>query len=225
VAKACLALDFDGTILDTEESLYRAWAELWATHGHQLQLDQWQRNIGTDEVFDPWEVLERRIGRAIDPMLRDSRRARRDEIQSRFGPRPGVLEWLSEADRLRLPVGIASSSPLEWVDSHLTRLGLRSRFSCVVCRDDDTPAKPAPHSYLAVCRQLDADPLLSVAVEDSPHGVAAAIAAGLFTVAVPHPLTANLDLSDAHLIATSLSELSLPEALVRAADRPRGVRP
>ena len=30
VARACLVLDFDGTILDTEESLYRSWAELWA---------------------------------------------------------------------------------------------------------------------------------------------------------------------------------------------------
>lgn len=220
MAGPCLALDCDGTILDTEESLYRAWAELWTAHGFQLQLDQWQPNIGTEDIFDPWDALERRLGRALDPALRDWRRARRDGIQAQVGPRPGILEWLAEADRMGLPVGIASSSSLDWVDGHLIRLGFRSRFSCVVCRDDSTPAKPAPDSYLAVCRCLDADPLLSVAVEDSPHGVAAATAAGLFTVAVPHRLTADLNLSDAHLVASSLNEVSLSAALVLAANRP-----
>jgi HAD superfamily hydrolase (TIGR01509 family) len=216
VDRACLVLDFDGTILDTEESRYRAWAELWEAHGHQLLLSDWQRNLGTDDSFDAWVELERRLGESLDPQWHQKRLLRRDEIQAELGPRPGVLNWLASARALGIPIGIASSSPLGWVESNLERLRLRDFFSCVVCRDDDTPAKPDPTSYLLACDYLDADPSGSVAVEDSPHGVSAAVSAGLFTVAVPHGLTASLDLSHAHLVVSSLTQVSLTDALALA---------
>ena len=117
-------------------------------------------------------------------------------------------------------MGIASSSPLEWVEGHLDRLGLRGSFSCLVCRDDHVPAKPSPTSYRLACARLGADAGRSVAVEDSPHGVAAAVTAGLFTVAVPHDLTSDLDLSAADLVLTSLDDLTLSDAVARAAGRP-----
>ena len=218
--RACLVLDFDGTILDTEESLYRSWAELWADHGHRLTRAEWQVNIGTDDVFDPLTELELRLGRPLDPVVQDRRRRRRDEIQARHGPRPGVLRWLAEAGESGIPVGIASSSPRDWVEGHLHRMELRRSFSCVVCRDTEVPAKPAPTSYLMACEKLGAEPRCSVAVEDSPHGVVAAVAAGLFTVAVPHGLTSDLDLSAADLVTGSLDDLSLSDALERAARQP-----
>jgi putative hydrolase of the HAD superfamily len=93
---------------------------------------------------------------------------------------------------------------------------MRDRFSCVVCRGSDIPAKPSPISYLTACEQLGADPLQSVAVEDSPHGVAAAAGAGLFVVATPHPLTQDLDFSGADMVAASLDDISLFDALATA---------
>lgn len=209
-------MDFDGTILDTEEPVYRSWAELWADHGYELSLADWQAVIGTEGTFDPWAELESRAGRRLDPALQERRRARRDELQARHTTRPGVLDWLEEAARSGVPVGVASSSPQEWVDAHLERLGLRQFFACVVCASDVVPAKPDPTSYRLTCERLEADPLRSIAVEDSPHGVAAAIAAGLYTVAVPHPLTADLDLSAANLTVESLEMLTLSEAIAQA---------
>jgi HAD superfamily hydrolase (TIGR01509 family) len=206
-------LDFDGTILDTEEPIYRSWAELWAEHGQVLALPDWQEIIGTDGAFDPWTELERRLDRRLDPVLQERRRARRDELQARHLPRPGVVAWLEEAQSLGVPVGVASSSARDWVDGHLERLGLRGFFSCLVCCDGVVPAKPDPTSYRLTCTRLGADPGRSVAVEDSPHGVAAAVAAGLFTVAVPHQLTADLDLSAANLVVASLETLTLAEAM------------
>jgi putative hydrolase of the HAD superfamily len=132
-----------------------------------------------------------------------------------------VVGWLSEARALAIPVGIASSSPIEWVEEHLNALGLSDFFSCIVCCDDHVPAKPLPVSYRLACERLKADPLKSVAVEDSPHGVAAAVEAGFFTVAVPHELTAGLDLTAAHVVATSLEDLTLSSALTRASTRRR----
>jgi HAD superfamily hydrolase (TIGR01509 family) len=216
---ACVVFDFDGTILDTEEPVFRSWAELWEDHGHTLELATWQATIGTDAVFDPWGELEARVGRTLDPDLHVRRRRRRDELQAQFEPRAGVLAWLDEATRLGVPVGIASSSPHDWVRGHLDRLGLAVMFSCVVCCDDVVPAKSDPTSYRQACTQLGADPRCSVAVEDSPHGVSAAVGAGLWTVAVPHPLTAGLDLSAADAVVGSLSELPLADALDAARRR------
>ena len=220
VSDGCLVLDFDGTILDTEEPVYRSWAELWEANGHQLLLSEWQVAIGTDSSFDPWAELERALGSPLDPDLKERRRARRDELQAAHAPRPGVISWLNQAQALGVPVGIASSSPREWVDAHLDRLGLGRVFSCIVCADATVPVKPDPTSYRLACQRLGADPARSVAVEDSPHGVAAAVGAGLFTIAVPHALTANLDLSPANRVIASLEGLSLAAALAESRRRP-----
>lgn len=213
-------MDFDGTILDTEGPVYRSWAELWAEHGQELALAEWQAIIGTDAGFDPWGELERRLGRRLDPAIQDRRRDRRDELQALHSTRPGVLPWLEQAAAEGVPVGVASSSPADWVEDHLGRLGLRRFFACVVCAGGAVPAKPDPTSYRLACEQLGADPRRSVAVEDSPHGVAAAVTAGLYTVAVPHALTAGLDLSAADLVVDSLGSLALAETLSRAGRRP-----
>jgi len=219
LVRSCLVLDFDGTILDTEEPLYRSWVELWDDHGQRLDRAEWQRNIGGDDLFYPWSGLEQRLGRPIDPALADRRRLRRDEIQAEEPLRDGVLEWLAGAEALGVPVGVASSSSHEWVDGHLRRLGIRHRLGTLVCRGEGVPAKPDPTSYRLACTSLGADPARSVAVEDSPNGVAAALAAGLYTVAVPHPLTRDLDLRRAHVVVDSLRALSVADAFRRAGTR------
>ncbi len=221
--RACLVLDFDGTILDTEDSLFRSWVELWDDHGHQLEREVWQRNIGGVDLFDPWRELERRLGRPLAPELKDVQRRRRDEIQADETLRDGVLAWMTEAESLGVPLGVASSSSHWWVAGHLERLGIAHRFTAVVCAGENVPAKPEPTSYRLACAQLGADPARSVAVEDSPTGVSAAAAAGLYTVAVPHDLTRDLDLSSADVVVDSLLSLSVAETFERAAARAEGV--
>ncbi len=69
------------------------------------------------------------------------------------------------------------------------------------------------------CAELGADPRQSVAVEDSPHGVSAAVTAGLFTVAVPHELTRSLDFSRADTIVGSLAAIRLADIVAIARRR------
>ena len=69
--------------------------------------------------------------------------------------------------------------------------------------------KPAPDAYLLACRDLGADPASAVALEDSAHGLAAALAAGLTAVAVPSAITVHTDLSAAHHTVPSLTALTV----------------
>ena len=50
----------------------------------------------------------------------------------------------------------------------------------------DRRGKPAPDPYLAAAELIGVDPGDCVAIEDSPTGVASALASGCRTVAVPH---------------------------------------
>ena len=112
-------------------------------------------------------------------------------------------------------LAIASSSEREWVEPHLRRLGLREHFTQFACYGRGLAPKPAPDTYVDACVRLGVSPADAIAVEDSPHGVDAARAAGLRVVAVPNPVTAQMDLSAADLVIASLAECSLADVLAR----------
>jgi HAD superfamily hydrolase (TIGR01509 family) len=133
---------------------------------------------------------------------------------------PGVDEYLREAGRLGLRIGLASSSSRDWVVGHLGRLGLDGSCHFVRCWDDVELAKPAPDLYLAVLDDLQVAAPEAIALEDSPNGVAAAKAAGLWCVAVPNELTAELDLSSADLRLSSLAEMPLQQLLAHFNGQP-----
>ena len=59
-------------------------------------------------------------------------------------------------------------------------------FTAVVTGDVVLHGKPHPEPYLAAARQLGVDLRACIAIEDSPPGVASAVAAGIRTIAVPH---------------------------------------
>ena len=94
---------------------------------------------------------------------------------------------------------------------------MRGRFDHVVCAGNGRPAKPAPDTYLGACAALGVDPRRAVAIEDSPHGIAAAKRAGLACIVVPNAITESLDLSAADLRLGSLADCSLTDALERIA--------
>ncbi|HEU5287461.1 MAG TPA: HAD-IA family hydrolase, partial [Candidatus Limnocylindria bacterium] len=143
------------------------------------------------------------------------RTARRDEIVNALDLMAGVRDYLTDARRLGLRIGIASSSTRGWVCGHLERLAVREGWDAIVCREDVQDAKPSPELYQKAVGLLGVAPQEALALEDSPNGIAAAKAAGLRCVAVPNPLTADLDLRQADMRIASLAELSLGELIRR----------
>jgi putative hydrolase of the HAD superfamily len=130
----------------------------------------------------------------------------------------GVQQYVDDAARLGLRLGIASSSTRAWVLGHLGRLGLAACWHTVKTREDVARPKPAPDLYVAAVDALGVFPQEAVALEDSPNGIAAAKSAGLRCVAVPNPLTAGMDLSGADLRITSLAATPLESVLASLRD-------
>lgn len=211
---AAVVFDLDGTIVDTEQPSFEAWRRTWEDHGHELRLEDWVLCVGTDwDLFDPMASLQERVGPEFDALAaRQAKRRLEGELVAATVVRDGVETWLDEADARGIPVGLASSSPRDWVDDHLERLGLARRFATVQTRTEVGVTKPDPAAYLAACAALAVDPARALAVEDSANGVAAAKAAGMLTVVFPNPITAGLDLSAADLLVTDLSAWTLAAA-------------
>jgi len=211
-----VVFDFDGLILDTEGPVFNSWRELYEAHGLDLPFDRWVGIIGSSNAtFHPQAYLEERLGRPLTQELVDRRIARRAELVLAQSILPGVVELAEGARQAGLKVGVASSSSRDWVGGHLERLGIRDRFDCVRSRDDVEHVKPEPDLYLSVAGCLGVRPEEAVAVEDSPNGIEAAKRAGMRCVAVPNPITAGLDLSQADVLVPSLGGINLAQMLAR----------
>jgi beta-phosphoglucomutase-like phosphatase (HAD superfamily) len=98
---------------------------------------------------------------------------------------------------------------------HLERLEEAAGWDAICTADRDPErAKPAPVLYLEALDVLGVTADEAVAFEDSPHGVTAATAAGVFCVAIPNEVTRELGLAEAgaNIVLDSLADMP-PESL------------
>jgi len=219
---AALVFDFDGLICDTETVVFESVQRVFRDHGVDLTLEDWLPAVGAATAPDWPAVLETAVGRPLDhAMLRAARQGHSDELMAVLAVLPGVDALLAAAHAAGVPCGMASNSPREWVQGNLERLGLTERFDVVVAVDEVSRPKPDPEPYLRAVAALGAAPAAAVGLEDTAIGVTAARRAGLFTVAVPGPMSAHHDFTAADLVVASLADVTLADLGAGVARRAR----
>jgi HAD superfamily hydrolase (TIGR01509 family) len=107
--------------------------------------------------------------------------------------------------RRGVPVAVASSSPRERLQRTLGRAGLLDAFDVTVSGDEVAHGKPAPDMFLLAAERLGVEPAACVVVEDSPPGVEAGIAAGMFTLAVCRVPGTEASLAAADLVVDAVT--------------------
>jgi putative hydrolase of the HAD superfamily len=207
--------DFDGLLVDTETASRGGWELLFREHGHELPHEKWALMVGTIDGWDIWGHLEKLAGKPLDREALNARRVAHElSLLELEALRPGIAEYLDAATRLGLRRAIVSSSSRAWIDRHLARLERAAGWDAIVTADFDAErAKPQPTLYLEALERLGVSAAEAVAFEDSPNGIRAARAAGIFTVGVPNAITRDLDLGGADLVVESLADLP-PDALI-----------
>ena len=216
-----IVFDFDGVIIDTETPDFTTWQQEFRAHGVELRRDLWSGHIGAGVgSFDIYSHLAELTGRDMDrDVVGPRRRARYLDAVNSNPLLPGVMDYLSAARRLGISVAIASNSTREWVEGHVSNRGLSGYIDAIRTRDDVEAVKPAPDVYLAALDAIGAAPERAVAIEDSPTGASAAVAAGLFCVAVPNGMTETMEFGRVDLRLGSLAEMTLPDLLAAASSR------
>jgi HAD superfamily hydrolase (TIGR01509 family) len=217
--------DFDGVICDTEPLHYQAFETVLAEEGLGYTWEEYQALfIGFDDR-DGFREMFKQAGRTVPVDSLDALIERKaDAFQSliRKGtmkPYPGVAVLLDRLTAQDIPLGLCSGALRRDIDPLLALFGLEQAFQVIVTADTVSHSKPDPESYRRCLEQLtetagrSLDTSRSVAIEDTPTGVAAARGAGLVVLGVLNTCTAA-EMVDAQHLVQSLE--SVDDALLAA---------
>jgi HAD superfamily hydrolase (TIGR01509 family) len=129
-----------------------------------------------------------------------------EEATAMPGAEALVLELKS-----RVPIAVASNTPNRLVRGALACAGMLGHFEVVVTADQVAEPKPSPDVYLRACALVGASASESIGLEDSPTGLAAVRAAGMFAIGIPS--FPGVVLAGADLVAPSLADERVREVL------------
>lgn len=211
---ACV-FDMDGVLIDTEPVWRATEHDVFARVGVELTDAQLRETWGMriEEVVDyryrirPWNGIRPRA------VQREIIREMVEHVRAHGVPMLGAVEAIETARSAGLRVAIASSSSLELIGAVVDRLGIAALVDAVCSADDEERGKPDPAVYLSAARALDAMPSACIAIEDSPVGVSAALAAGMRCIGLRSEGALAGDISHAHVVIDSLVEIT-PELLL-----------
>ena len=178
----------DGTLVDSEKLWDISLAELAGELGGELSPSARAAMVGSN-MARTLDLMFTALGRPPDPV--DLTRAARwltDRTRELFGAglpwRPGAQAALRAVREAGLATALVTSTHRDLTDVALRSIG-PEHFDVTVCGDEVRNTKPHPEPYLRAAAQLGVSPAACVAVEDSPTGTAAAVAAGCVVLVVP----------------------------------------
>jgi beta-phosphoglucomutase len=222
-----VVFDFDGVIVDSEPVHWAGFARVLRAHGIELSWDGYrERYLGYDDR-DCFLAVGRDHGLAfahvqLAAMTAAKTEVVREVLASSVQALPGAVELIASLHAAGVPLAICSGALRPEIEIAAGRVGVLDRFRTVVAAEDVPRGKPDPSGYtLALQRLCDAAgrPLVacrSVAIEDSPAGIAAASDAGLRVLGVATSYGAAA-LVRADTIVGSLTEVT-PARLAALAD-------
>ncbi len=133
-------------------------------------------------VSAPWQAFVQVRLRFYEAMLADPEVLRSNQW-------PHNVTLLRMARQTGCQTALATMSRCKQARRVLEALDLVDAFDFVATRDDVEHGKPDPEIYQLVVRELDTSPPDCLVIEDSPSGVKAALAAGMWCIAVSTPFT------------------------------------
>ena len=208
VLPQAVIFDMDGLMLDSECALLGCLAQAGADAGHDLPEDLLLSLIGSSDAVTR-QIIASRVGaESVDALLRDSY-ARYDGIVAGGVPhRPGIIDLLDTLAAHGVPRAVATSTRRPLALRKLETAGLLPYFEHVATSSDVAHAKPAPDIYLLAAHKLGIAPRHCLALEDSPTGVRAALAAGMTVIQIPDLLEPDETVRAlGHAIAGSLHDV------------------
>ena len=203
--------DLDGLMIDSEPLQLRAINRALAPAGVALSEADWMRLVGQKSIEIIRQLKDRyRFDEDLAEIEAAKLDAYRQIIQEKDALKlmPGVWDAVRACQSLQLKLALASSSVQADIAVILNKFGLDSTFAAVVSGDQVAIGKPDPAIFLETARRLAVEPQNCLVLEDSPGGVAAANAAGMFSVAIPNRLAAQQDFSAANVVLSDLFEFT-----------------
>lgn len=201
--------DLDGLLLDTEPFYTQASQIIAQRFGKTYDWSVKSRMIGK-KATDSARIFTEALALPITPAeYLEERKTLLEALFPKAEPMPGALRLTSHLHRCRVPQAVATSSDRRHYELKVSRhLEWFRIFDCTVIGDDPEVrhGKPAPDIFLLAAARLGAVPSRCLVFEDSPAGLHAALAAGMYAVSVPDPNMERRAFEGSHQILRSLEE-------------------
>lgn len=183
----------DGVLVDGEPLHFEAVNRMLGEEGRAITLDQYKPYMGTKSG---WSDLIRDFGlsKPYEHYSVEYKALMVGLYRERSAPLSGAVELVRDLRAAGMPLAVASSSILPWVEACLGRIGLLDAFDVIVTGSDVREGKPSPEIYLLTAERLGVDPAACLVFEDAPAGILAANAAGMECWAVRTEYTRGLEL-------------------------------
>jgi len=192
-------LDMDGTLVDSDASVERAWTTWSVEHGPD------PADVLTIVHGSPPAPTIRRLLPALDDAAVAASAQRQMDLQyddvADVVAAPGAAELLAALERLSMPWAVVTSADVRLAKARLGAAGIEPPLLVTV--EDVRRGKPDPEGFLMAAARLGVAPEACLVVEDSEPGLASGRAAGMRTAAL-RGLDGDLRIADlaelAHLL-------------------------
>jgi len=179
--------DFDGIIIESEPLWIEAEIKVFDTIGITLtpELCRQTTGLNTQDSIQYWFNIHHWTAKSKFQIYKEIMEAMQVLILERVDLKEGFLDVLQFFVDKKLPLAVASSSPLRLITTSLKKFHLFEYFSIINSGDNEEYGKPHPDLYLGAARKLGVDPVYCLAFEDSFNGAISAKAARMKLITVP----------------------------------------
>ena len=183
--------DMDGLLLDTEGVYTEVTQIISDRYGGRAFDWQFKQNTIGLGAYDLASYIVGALELPISPeTFLELRTPLMNERFPRASAMAGAERLVRHLSAKGVPIAVGTSSSRHYFDLKISRhREWFALFDAIVTADDPQvgAAKPAPDIFLVAAERLGVAPADCLVFEDSPFGVTAAKAAGMFAVAVPDP--------------------------------------
>jgi sugar-phosphatase len=182
-----IIFDFDGIIIDSEPLWVEAEMNVFRSVGVELSptLCRQTTGLNTQDTIQYWYNVHRWTGKSTFQLYKEIMETMQILILERADLKEGFLDVLQMFVDKKLPVAVASSSPLKLITTALKKFHLFEFFKIISSGENEEFGKPNPSIYIGAARKLGIEPVYCLAFEDSFNGAIAAKAARMKLVTVP----------------------------------------
>jgi HAD superfamily hydrolase (TIGR01509 family) len=186
-----LIFDMDGTLVHSDPVHLDAFAEILKPEGVAIDEEIYRSTIigRTNEAI--FASLLPHLSVERHEVYADEKEAAFRRMAQDLEPLEGLLDLLDWAEAQSIRIALVTNAPRLNADHMLEALRLTERFPIQITIDQVERGKPDPLPYLTAIEQLGIRADEAIAFEDSPSGMKAAKAAGLFSFGVLTGLSAS----------------------------------
>jgi HAD superfamily hydrolase (TIGR01509 family) len=199
-----IIFDFDGIIIDSEPLWAEAEIVALKSVGIELSHEMCRQTTGLSEpdALQYWYNVYHWTGKSVFQLYKEIMETMQALILQKADLKEGYLDVLQFFVEKKIPVAVASSSPLKLITTALKKFHLLDFFKIISSAENEELGKPHPALYLGAARKLGIEPVNCLAFEDSFNGAISAKAARMKLITVPdiHDFTSTrFDFADLKL--------------------------